>query len=71
MNRRLKSVFKFYFDLRVSLGMQPWYHDAYPCKRHLIPRYHRVSFLDPDYPRGILLCSKGHRDYFSGEIIAL
>ena len=69
MRRRTKAVWKAWYDLRTWLGLEAWYHSTELCKRHLIPRYHRIDFSYIHYPKGVVLCGKGELDYWTGERI--
>ena len=64
-----KRIYKAWYDARLWLGLEAWYHTPDLCRRHLIPRTHRVDFTYIDYPRGVMLCGKGERNYWTGELI--
>ena len=71
MNHAVKTVYHAWYEIRRVLGLKTWYHSVSLCQQHFIPRTHRVDFMDENHPRGILLCQKGPRDYFTDEPIQL
>jgi hypothetical protein len=62
----LRLSLRIWYDLRKALGLTPlWYHSTTWCREHWVPRIHKVTF--PDNDPMVELCSKGNKNYFTGE----